>query len=146
MILVLNEWLFEDLLGRNGSNKQEETRRFLLALETSEDKFVIPSKKRWNDKGYSLMTQRDIRLQMISKLFNSLRLNSDKAIVQVTTPEIPEALLDQLPKEDVYLVSAYLSAGADLLITTDRGLFDSLADSELVSCQMRDKFLSGYLP
>ena len=145
MIFVLNEWLFEDLLGRNGSRKQEETRRLLLALETSEDKFVIPSKKRWNDKGYSLMTQRDIRLQMISKLFNSLRLNSDKAIVQVTTPEIPESLLNQLPREDVYLVSAYLSAGADLLITTDRGLFDSLADSDLISCQMRDNFLSNYL-
>ncbi|MCY4652862.1 MAG: hypothetical protein OXC95_06815 [Dehalococcoidia bacterium] len=145
MILVLNEWLFEDLLGRNGSNKQEETRRFLLALEASEDKFVIPSKKRWNDKGYSLMTQRDIRLQGISKLFNSLRLNSDKAVVQVTTPEIPEALLDQLPSEDVYLVSAYLSAGADLLVTTDRGLFDSLVGSDFVLCQMRDEFLSGYL-
>ena len=146
MIFVLNEWLFEDLLGRNGSNKQEETRQFLLALEVSEDKFVIPSKKRWNDKGYSLMTQRDIRLQRISKLFNSLRLNSDKAIVQVATPEIPEDLLDQLPKEDVYLVSAYLSTEADLLITTDRGLFDSLVDSEIISCRMRDEFLSGYLP
>ncbi len=144
MIFVLNEWLFEDLLGRNGSPRQEETRRFLLALETSDDRFVIPSKKRWNDKGYSLMRQRDIRLQGISKLFNSLRLNSDKAIVQVTTPEIPEDLLHQLPDEDVYLVSAYLSADADLLVTTDRGLFDSLADSDLISCQMRDEFLQGY--
>ncbi len=144
MIFVLNEWLFEDLLGRNGSNKQEETRQFLLALEVSEDKFVIPSKKRWNDKGYSLMTQRDIRLQRISKLFNSLRLNPDKAVVQVTTPEIPEALLNQLPKEDVYLVSAYLSVGADLIVTTDQGLFDSVADFEIVSCQMREDFLSSY--
>ena len=145
MILVLNEWLFEDLLGRNGSDKQEETRQFLLALRASIDKFVIPSKKRWNDKGYSLMRQRDIRLQGISRLFNSLRVNSDKAIVQVTTPEIPEDLLGQLPKEDVYLVSAYLSSEADLLITTDHGLFDSLAKTELVSCQMRDEFLSSYL-
>ena len=145
MIFVLNEWLFEDLLGRNGSDKQEETRQFLLTLEASEDKFVIPTKKRWNDKGYSLMTQRDIRLQRISKLFNSLRLNSDKTIVQATTPEIPEDLLDQLPKEDVYLVSAYLSSGADLLVTTDRGLFDSLANTELISCHMRDEFLSSYL-
>ena len=145
MIFVLNEWLFEDLLGRNGSRKQEETQRFLLALETSDDKFVIPSKKRWNDKGYSLMRQSDIRLQMISKLFNSLRLNSDKAIVQVTTPEIPETLLNQLPKEDVYLVSAYLSVGADRLVTTDRGLFESLTNTDLVSCEMRDEFLGGYM-
>lgn len=146
MILVLNEWLFEDLLGRNSSAKQEETRQFLQALQVSEDKFVIPGKKRWNDKGYSLMRQRDIQLQGISKLFNSLRLNTDKAVVQVTTPEIPEDLLNQLPKEDVYLISAYLSVGADLLVTTDRGLFDSLVDSALVSCQMRDDFLSDYLP
>ena len=91
------------------------------------------------------MAQRDIRLQWIRRLFNSLRVNSDKAIVQVTTPEIPEDLLGQLPKEDVYLVSAYLSSGADLLVTTDRGLFDSLANTELVSCQVRDDFLSSYL-
>ena len=34
-----------------------------------------------------------------------------------------------LPAEDVYLVEAYLSAGADTLVTTDQGLHEALADS-----------------
>ena len=91
------------------------------------------------------MRQGDSRLIAISKLLHSLLRNTDKALPQSATPEIPADLLSSLPQEDVYLVSAYLSTEADLLITTDWGLFDSVADSELVSCQMRDEFLSGYL-
>ena len=60
--------------------------------------------------------------------------------------DIPSDLLACLPEEDVYLVRAYVLASADLLVTTDTALRDSLADSRLVSCIMRDKFLSEYLP
>ncbi len=93
------------------------------------------------------MTQTSPMLRHVSKQFQSLLQDSERTIDSrvLSVTEIPEALLDQLPSEDVYLVSAYLLAGADLLITTDHGLFDSLADSELVSCQMRDDFLSNYL-
>ena len=75
----------------------------------------------------------------------SLLLDSERAIWQLTTPAISEELLGKLPKEDVYLVSAYLSVGADVLVTTNQKLYDSLVGSELVSCQMRDDFLSDYL-
>lgn len=91
------------------------------------------------------MKRRDTRTIIASKAFHSLLRDSEKAIWQHTTPVIPEELLSKLPKEDVYLVSAYLSVGADLLVTTDHGLFDSLVNTELVSCQMRDEFLSSYL-
>ena len=93
------------------------------------------------------MTQTSPMLRHVSKQFQSLLQDSERTIDSrvLSVTEIPEALLDQLPSEDVYLVSAYLSAGAGLLITTDHGLFDSLTDTDLISCQMRDDFLSNYL-
>ena len=63
-----------------------------------------------------------------------------------THQDVPEELLDSLPAEDAYLVEAYLSAGADTLVTTDRGLYEALADSESISCWTRDEFLNGYQP
>lgn len=144
MILILNEWIFHDLLGENGDDRQREAAVFLNAFRSSGDRLVIPSKKRWNDKANRLMRQSDARLRIISKLFHSLLRNPAKATQQRTTPDIPDELLNRLPKEDIYLVEAYLSAGADKLITTDQPLFDSLADSEIVSCRMRDEFLPSY--
>ena len=92
------------------------------------------------------MTQTSPTLVQISKQFQSLLQDSEHTIDSrgMSVAEIPEGLLNQLPDEDVYLVSAYLSVGADRLITTDQPLFNSLADSELVSCQMREVFLSSY--
>ena len=56
----------------------------------------------------------------------------------------PRELLDRLPSEDVYLVMAYVSAGADLLITTDQKLFCAIGEHDDVNCRMRDDFLPWY--
>ena len=144
MIFVLNEWIFHDLWGENGTDRQRESLKFLYALRASGDKFVIPTEPRWNRKANRLKTWPDAPVRDISQLFHSLLRNSDKAIRQETTPEIPESLLNQLPEEDVYLASAYLSVEADTLVTTDEGLFDSVSGSEIISCRMRDEFLAGY--
>lgn len=145
MIFVLNEWIFHDLWGENGTDKQRESLEFLSVFQSSDDKFVIPAEPRWTRKAYHLMRMPDVRIRGISRLLQSLLRNPDRAIQQETTPEIPESLLNQLPEEDVYLASAYLSVGADMLVTTDEGLFKSVSGSEIISCRMRDEFLAGYL-
>lgn len=147
MILVLNEWIFHDLLGENSAVDQREATAFLDVFYSSSDNLVLPSEPRWLRKAFRLMTQTSPTLRHVSKQFQSLLQDSERTIDSrvLSVGEIPETLLDKLPKEDVYLVSAYLTVGADLLVTTDRGLFDSLVGSELVSCQMREEFLSTYL-
>ena len=89
----------------------------------------------------------DARRRRISKVFRSLYDDLER-VVKIQ-PEVAEAtpseLRARLPEKDVYLVSAYLSANADVLVTTDVPLHDSLSQSE-VHCQMRDNFLSKYLP
>ena len=145
MILVLNEWIFHDLLGENGVDTRREAAAFLNAFYSSSDQLVLPSEPRWMRKAYQLMTLTNPMLRYSSKQFQSILRDSERTIDSRNLDEvdIPQELLDQVPDEDEYLVSAYLSAGAEL-ITTDRGLFDSVADSELVSCRMRDEFLSSY--
>ena len=146
MILVLNEWVFHDLLFENGDLAFQETAQFLGAFRESEDVLVIPAEERWKRKAFQLMTMSDTRRRLVSRLLRSLILDADRTIrIQPEEdPRIPQKLLDRLPSEDVYLVMAYVSAGADLLITTDRGLFCSIDEHDDVNCRMREDFLPWY--
>ena len=146
MILVLNEWVFHDLLFENGDLIFQETARFLVAFGESEDVLVIPAEERWKQKAFQLMTMSDTRQRLVSRLLRSLMLDADRAI-QIQPEEDPPVsreLLDRLPCEDVYLVLAYVSAGADLLITTDQKLFRAIGEPDDVNCRMRDDFLPWY--
>ena len=152
MIIVLNEWVFHDLWGENGEEKQKQSEQFLKTFQGSSDRLVVPApgQHRWLNKVYELMerSHSDSRLRLIGRLFRSLIGNSERAVrIQPEDAiEVRPELLPQLPEEDVYLVSAYVSANADVLVTTDHELYESLVDSGLVACQLRDKFLAGYLP
>jgi hypothetical protein len=146
MILVLNEWVFHDLLFENDDPAFQETAQFLVDFAESEDVLVIPAEERWKRKAFQLMTMSDTRRRVVSRLLRSLMLDADRAI-QIQPEEDPPVsreLLDRLPCEDVYLVLAYVSAGADLLITTDRGLFCAIGEHDDINCRMRDDFLPWY--
>ena len=94
------------------------------------------------------MASRDPLLRNASRQFHSLLRDSERAIDirKLDYERVPDILLDNLPEEDIYLVAAYMTANAHRLITTDRDLFDSVADSEIVSRQMRREFIADYLP
>ena len=146
MILVLNEWVFHDLLFENGDPAFGETARFLVALQESEDVLVVPGEERWNRKAFQLMTMSDTRQRLISRLLHSLLRDSNRTICiqPEESPPIPQELLDRLPREDIYLVQAYVAAGADLLITTDQGLYCAIREHDDVNCRMREDFLAEY--
>ncbi len=121
--------------------------QFLRTFERSADSLIVPNEPRWTSKANRLMRFSDPRRRVISKVFRSLYDDSDRALrVQAEdTRAIPKGLLTRLPREDVYLVSAYLSASTDVLVTTDVPLYEALDDSELVTCRMRGDFLADYL-
>ena len=148
MIVVLNEWVFHDLLGENGPESQRETASFLQVFFASSDMLVVPTEPRWTRKAYQLMTLTDTHLRNTSLQFHTLLQDLDRtryAQMEQRHP-VQQELLSQLPEEDIYLVSAYLTADADILVTTDIPLHNALSKSDLVTCQMRDNFLSKYLP
>ena len=146
MIVVLNEWIFHDLLGQNGPEFQRETARFLDAFFSSSDVLVFPTEPRWTRKAYQLMTLTDPQLRNTSLQFHTLLQDQDRAkdVRMMERRAMSQELLNQTPEEDQYLVSAYLTANADTLVTTDTNLHNALSDSDLVSCRMREEFLAGY--
>ena len=148
MILVINEWIFHDLLGENGPEAYEATADFLNRLFQSDDWIVMPYEQRWRSKAYQLMTSTTPALRPLSQLFHRLLRDSDRCIIlnHDGVPSAPQGAYDWVPSEDVYLVETYVAANADLLVTTDETLFDKIAEHGQFNCQMRDDFLAGYDP
>lgn len=148
MLLLLNEWLFHDLLLENGEAKFQETKNFLRKLRDSEDSLVQPAERRWLEKAFALMSREDVLCRSASLLFHSILRDSDRTIrVNLEAMgSVPNASYAGVPSEDIYLVQAYICAGADLLVTTDEGLFQSLVNNPDVNCQMREELLSTYIP
>ena len=147
MIIVLNEWVFHDLLGDNGHERRRQTRAFMDAFESSGDKLVIPNESRWLRKAQGLMISQEPEGKAIGKLIRRILWNPGLAIrFETDAAPVPDDLLRDTPSEDIYLVEAYLSAGADMLVTTDHGLHGALADFAVVQCRLRDDFLAGYPP
>ena len=147
MLLVINEWLFHDLLLDNGEENFRSTAKFLNALQHSSDRVILPAEKRWNEKAYQLMKMSDPRRRLLSQRLQRLLRDSDRAVRvwDEHKPSISETLSGRVPHKDVYLVSAYISGGADVLVTTDNELFEILFECDQVNCQMRDVFLAEYL-
>jgi hypothetical protein len=147
MLLVINEWLFHDLLLENGEENFHTTARFLIALGNSPDRLLLPTEKRWNEKAYQLMTMSDPRRREVSQKLHRLLRDSDRAVrvLDQQRPSISETLDGRVPRKDIYLVAGYIGGGADILVTTDNELFEILGECDAVNCQMRDTFLEKYL-
>ena len=145
-ILLLNEWVFHDLMVENGETNFQETARFLIQLEDSGANLVIPSEKRWLDKAGRLMGNEDPKIRLIGRYFYSILLDSDRTIWTNydEMQAVSEELYRGIPEEDIYLIQAYHCAEADLLVTTDTGLFGACQSKESVSCQFRDEFLRSF--
>ena len=143
MNLLVNEWFFHDLSLANGAVAFQETSQMVIELVSSETKLVIPAKRRWIRKAYQLKDIEFPQARLVSKLFHSVLNDSERTILtsQEEMEAVPEECYDGVPEEDVYLVKAYLCSGADLLVTTDVTLFDSLAAPGGVQCMMRSEFL-----
>ena len=148
MILVINEWIFHDLLGENGPEAYEATEDFVNRLFQATDWIVMPNEQRWKRKAYQLMTSATPELRQVSQLFHMLLRDSNRCII-VNPDDIPPAsqgTYDWVPSKDVYLIEACDATKADLLVTTDQTLFDRVTERGVVHCQMRDDFLSSYVP
>ena len=145
MILVINEWIFEDLTGENGLDKFKETARFVLNLNRSKDMVVMPVKPRWREKANRARTASNPMHREAGRLFVDLFWDSTRGIIlnPDDIPAAPQSAYDWAPSEDVYLIQTYIASNADLLVTTDETLFQAVAEHGQFTCRMRDEFLSS---
>ena len=146
MILVINEWIFHDLLCANGRAAFEGTARFVEELYWSNDIVVIPDGDRWKRKAVELESASNSLQRRVCQLFLGLFYDSTRSVRLPPGDQLPETqgLYDWVPDDDVYLVEACDRSGAHLLITTDQELFDKVTEFGEVECKMRDDFVSGY--
>ena len=146
MILVINEWIFHDLLGENGPQKFRQSADFVLKLDKSSDIVVMPTEERWRIKANQLWGVATPIEREIGRLLLNLFVDSSRCI-RLELDEVPatsEGTYDWVPSEDVYLIEAYVASDADLLVTTDETLFEKVAENGKFACEMRDDFLAGY--
>lgn len=146
MILVINEWIFHDLLGENGLERFRSAAAFLVKLDGSNDRIVMPPDERWRRKAFQLMTATSPAQREVSKVMHRLLLDSERCI-RPENDDMPEESLtsyDWAPEEDFYLLQAYSAATADLLVTTDETLFQAILEHGQFTCRLRDEFLSTY--
>ena len=146
MTLVINEWIFHDLLGENGLERFRLAAAFLVKLDGSNDRIVMPAEARWRGKAFQLMTATSPAQREVSKVMHSLLRDTERCI-RLENDDMPEESLtsyDWAPEEDVYLLQAYSAASADLLITTDEELFEKARERGEIACRLRDEFLSSY--
>ena len=149
-MLVINEWLFQDIKGENGQSKRRETGTFLAQFAQGQGKFAAlqGSDSPWMKKSNELMTHGDSRIRPLSKLLRSLTWNPDKCrLIQSedANDAAPDDAIAAAPDEDVYLIQTYFAADADLLITTDEGLHNAFVSCQDVEVIYRDAFLNDYL-
>ena len=146
MILVINEWIFEDLIGENGQDRFKETAEFVVKLNRSNDKLVMPVKQRWREKANRARTAANPMHREAGRLFVDLFWDSTRGIIlnQDDIPAAPHGAYDWAPSEDVYLIEACVAARADLLVTTDKTLFRAVAEHGQFTCRMCDEFLPAY--
>ena len=117
----------------------------ITQLDESDHVVVIPDKDRWMKKAYLLMTAKGPEQRVLSKIFHRVMRDGNRAMrLQTSEESFSAAEFHWMPTEDVYLVAAYVAAGADLLVTSDRELFDALKDCPQVACMMREDFLRGF--
>ena len=146
MLLVINEWIFHDLLMDNGRVAFKETESFVNRLFGSNDRIVVPDEDRWKRKAYQLMTESNPAQRQVSQLFHRLLRDPDRCLIlSIAAPlGAPPDAYDWAPPEDAYLIQGYIASQADLLVTTDVPLFEAIAEYEQFTCQMRDDFVSAY--
>jgi hypothetical protein len=148
--IVVNEWIFHDMKGENGLNAQQRVEVFLEALRRGTDQIVVPQETRWTDKAWQLWEERDVRVQVLSKLLylgilidplKCRRLNPDQL------EPLPDDLAVQVPGDDVYLFKAALAGGAEIIVTTDQRLVDMVTNASQhgIQLRLRDDFYVDYL-
>ena len=170
-LLVINEWIFHNIRGKNCKNcendasgeicencakAQREVAHFLLVLEQNKDKITVLHGSPWMKKVYELMEKTDLHtgdpyVRTLSKLINSLIWTENKCIQKtkwdIAAAAIPQDAIAAAPQEDIYLIQLYYAAQADMIITTDHKFYDAFASRpDLgVNIILRDNFVPDYL-
>ena len=145
--MVIDEWLWADLAGVNSTEKQKQSFTFLEAVFKKCDRIVSVKGSRFEEKAVCLWKHTDVARRKIARFYmECFQYNSDKTVLleEEDLHCLPELIATDIEERDQYLVRAYLTAGASIVVTTDTDLKNALAKHNL-QCEYRDEFVSNYI-
>ena len=150
--IIIDEWLFHDLSGDNGPEKQRQTWGFLFKLLQVCDRVAILEGSPFEIKFGQFIKNsgRYPVLREISKfLNNSIISNSLKTefIAKGDVQPLPPRLAKLVPRDDHYLFQAHLKlkSQGSFIVTTDGRLKHKLLNQSSVVIKLRDQFVTDYL-
>jgi hypothetical protein len=109
---VVNEWLWADLSGANGSRPQRDAFKFIECFPATQHQIVIIEGSAFDQKAWALCKSNNPIVQRIAALYvTAVRQDRDRCLI------LPAESVDPLPHElaaivkpdDRYLVEAQLS-------------------------------------
>jgi hypothetical protein len=145
--LILDEWLWSDLSGENGQERQRESFRFIKAIYIRCDRIVTVKNSPFETKAKRFLGRSDATSRPIVKFCSrAILFNSDKfhCILEQELCPVPNTALVGIKPDDSYLVEAYYVDTTTTIVSTDEPLIDKLK-SNGVNCEHRDEFVTRYL-
>lgn len=140
---IINEWLWADLDGKNGKEKQKETIDFLKTLCKKCDKIVVAKGSKFQEKEreFSKKSIDVVRRNIIKFYLYNIKFNPQK-YEEIDIHTEKKIDLNGINPDDHYLVYTY-NKTKTLIITTDTKLLEVLK-SKNIPCKLRDQFLREY--
>lgn len=150
--IIIDEWLFHDLAGGNGEEKQYQTHLFIAKLLSICDKIVIlkgsPFHKKMNDFLRLLKTSPDPKTRGVAHYFREVIFFNSSKIEYIEKNQIkslPSDLSKIIHRKDEYLFQSYLAIGNTFIVTGDEKLKEKLITKKSIKIHMRDEFIKEYL-
>lgn len=146
--IVVDEWLWADLSGSNTLKNQGEALEFLETVFRVCDRIVTVKGKKFNQKAADFWKHTDPKRRKIARYYYENFLSNPAKLVNIeesTLEPIPEYISQKVTDEDdYYLIQAYITAGASVIVTTDSDLLRAEIDND-IKCQHRNEFVASYI-
>ncbi|MHB8526143.1 MAG: hypothetical protein ACYDD2_08320 [Candidatus Acidiferrales bacterium] len=144
---VINEWLWEDASGKNGTRPQTEALAVITTLAAADHRIVVIEGSPFEQKVWNLCKSSNIIVRTIVREFlGRLRYNLDRSLIYSSeaVTVLTEELASAIKPDDHYLVQAQLTATGAILVTTDAPLRE-VATKVGLTCLSREQFLDAYI-
>jgi hypothetical protein len=150
--IVFDEWIFHELGGEDGPDKQQETFNLLIKLINICDKIVVlddsPFVQKWDTYYAESRSDRD-RRAMCDYLFAMIFSNELKIhkLTQRDIKPLPKDLIKLVPVSDHYLIQSYLKVQhkGGFVVTTDGNWKHEKLINKSMDIRMRDEFINQYM-
>lgn len=145
---VLNEWIWEDVRGVNGTINESAALRLLgYLLSEGVDRFVLLEGTQFHEKllyfvGHSVQREsRRIAQLVISGIFDSSKCIK---LPENSGHDVNAALLEDMPRKDTYLVCAQYCVPGSIIVTSDGRFIEKLRKYDIPH-EHRDVFIPRFL-